>query len=156
MYGGSSKQIVAAILSPACSARRAIQVHERARGGNWGNLLEKTVCGTTFAFGPKNPWGAMMIAFYGQHHDRRGVSYTLAKYERQRSDTKSWRHNRSIRQRSHPFADVRPLRPQGIRRFRHILIPHCHAAKQHAFVGCAQERLDRLRIHRPTFLRTGG
>ena len=82
MYGGSSKQIVAAITSPACGARKTIQVYERARSGNWGNLLEKPVCGTTVAFGPNNPWGAIMITFDGQHYDQRGAYYSLARYER--------------------------------------------------------------------------
>jgi hypothetical protein len=80
MYGGSSKQIVAAAPSAACGGRKAIQIYERARSGTWGNILEKPVCGLSVSFGPNNPWGGIMITIDGQHYDQRGAYYTPAKY----------------------------------------------------------------------------
>lgn len=80
MYGGSSKQIVAAVPSAACGRRKAIQIYERANSGTWGNILEKPVCGTSVAFGPNNPWGGIMITIDGQHYDQRGAYYTPAQY----------------------------------------------------------------------------
>ena len=80
MYGGSSKQIIAAAPSAACGGLKAIQIYDRSIAGPWGNLLEKPVCGTSVSFGPKNPWGATMITIDGRHYDQRGQYYTPAKY----------------------------------------------------------------------------
>jgi hypothetical protein len=80
MYGGGSKQIVAAAPSATCGRRKAIQIYERATSGTWGNILEKPVCGTSVSFGPNNPWGGIMITIDGQHYDQRGAYYTPAKY----------------------------------------------------------------------------
>jgi len=80
MYGGGSKQIVAAAPSATCGRRKAIQIYERATSGTWGNILENPVCGTSVSFGPNNPWGAIMITIDGQHYDQRGAYYTPAKY----------------------------------------------------------------------------
>lgn len=80
MYGGSSKQLIAAAPSAACGRLKAIQIYERSIAGPWGNLLEKPVCGTRVSFGPKNPWGATMITIDGRHYDQRGQYYTPAKY----------------------------------------------------------------------------
>ena len=80
MYGGSSKQIIAAAPSATCGRLKAIQIYERSIAGPWGNLLERAVCGTQVSFGPKNPWGATMITIDGKHYDQRGQYYTLAKY----------------------------------------------------------------------------
>lgn len=80
MYGGGSKQIIAAAPSATCAPRKAIQIYEKATSGTWGNILEKPVCGTSVSFGPNNPWGAIMITIDGQHYDQRGAYYTPAKY----------------------------------------------------------------------------
>ena len=80
MYGGGSKQIVAAAPSATCGRRKAIQIYERATSGTWGNILEKPVCGTSVSFGPNNPWSAIMITIDGQHYDQRGAYYTPANY----------------------------------------------------------------------------
>ena len=80
MYGGGSKQIIAAAPSATCDRGQAIQIYERATSGTWGNILEKPVCGTSVSFGPSNPWGAIMITIDGQHYDQRGAYYTPAKY----------------------------------------------------------------------------
>lgn len=80
MYGGASKQIVAATPSASCGGRKAIQIYERANSGTWGNILEKPVCGTSVSFGPNNPWGAIMITIDGRHYDQRGAYYTPANY----------------------------------------------------------------------------
>lgn len=80
MYGGSSKQIIAAAPSATCGRLKAIQIYERSIAGPWGNLLERPVCGTQVSFGPKNPWGATMITIDGKHYDQRGQYYTPAKY----------------------------------------------------------------------------
>jgi hypothetical protein len=80
MYGGSSKQLIAAAPSAACAPKKAIQVYEKSIAGPWGNLLEKPVCGNSVSFGPNNPWGAIMITIDGRHYDQRGQYYTLAKY----------------------------------------------------------------------------
>jgi hypothetical protein len=80
MYGGGSKQIIAAAPSATCGRGKAIQIYERATSGTWGNILEKPVCGTSISFGPNNPWGGIMITIDGQHYDQRGAYYTPAKY----------------------------------------------------------------------------
>ena len=80
MYGGGSKQIIAAVPSAACGRRKAIQVYERATSGTWGNLFEKPICGSSISYGPNNPWGGIMITIDGQHYDQRGAYYTPAKY----------------------------------------------------------------------------
>jgi hypothetical protein len=80
MYGGGSKQIVAAAPSASCGHQKAIQIYERATSGTWGNLLEKPVCGASVSYGPNNPWGGIMITIDGQHYDQRGAYYTPAKY----------------------------------------------------------------------------
>lgn len=80
MYGGSSKQIVAAAPSASFGRRKAIQIYERANSGTWDKLLEQPVCGTSVSFGPENPWGAIMITIDGQHYDQRGAYYTPAPY----------------------------------------------------------------------------
>ena len=80
IYGGGSKQIIAASPSAACGHLKAIQIYERATSGTWGNILEKPVCGTDVSFGPNNPWGAIMITIDGQHYDQRGAYYTRANY----------------------------------------------------------------------------
>lgn len=80
MYGGGSKQIIAAAPSVSCGRRKAIQIYERATSGTWGNILEKPVCGTSVSFGPNNPWGGIMITIDGQHYDQRGAYYTPARY----------------------------------------------------------------------------
>ena len=79
MYGGASNQIVAAAPSETCGKRKAIQIYERAISGTWGNILEKPVCGMSVSFGPKNPWGGIMITIDGQHYDQRGAYYIPAK-----------------------------------------------------------------------------
>jgi hypothetical protein len=80
MYGGGSRQIIAAAPSASCGRRKAIQIYERATSGTWGNILEKPVCGTSVSFGPNNPWGGIMITIDGRHYDQRGAYYTPAKY----------------------------------------------------------------------------
>lgn len=80
MYGGGSKQIIAAAPSAACGQRKAIQLYERATSGTWGNMLEKPVCGANVSFGPNNPWGGIMITIDGRHYDQRGAYYTPAAY----------------------------------------------------------------------------
>ena len=80
MYGGGSRQIVAAAPSATCGPRKAIQIYERSTSGAWGNMLEKPVCGTSVSYGPNNPWGGIMITIDGQHYDQRGAYYTPAKY----------------------------------------------------------------------------
>jgi len=80
MYGGSSKQLIAAVPSAECAPKKAIQIYERSNSGLWGNILEKPVCGTSVAFGPNDPWGAIMITIDGRHYDQRGAYYTPATY----------------------------------------------------------------------------
>jgi len=80
MYGGSSRQLIAASPSAGCGHLKAIQIYERANSGTWGNILEKPVCGTNVSFGPNNPWGAIMITIDGKHYDQRGAYYTPANY----------------------------------------------------------------------------
>ena len=80
MYGGSSKQLIAAVPSAECAPKKAIQIYERSNSGLWGNILEKPVCGSSVVFGPNNPWGGIMITIDGQHYDQRGAYYTPAKY----------------------------------------------------------------------------
>lgn len=80
MYGGSSKQLIAAVPSAECAPKKSIQIYERSNSGLWGNILEKPVCGTTVAFGPNNPWGGIMITIDGRHYDQRGAYYTPANY----------------------------------------------------------------------------
>lgn len=80
MYGGSSKQMIAAAPSSNCAPKKAIQIYERSRGGPWGTLLEQPVCGTSVSFGPNNPWGGIMITIDGKHYDQRGAYYTPASY----------------------------------------------------------------------------
>lgn len=80
MYGGSSKQLIAAAPLAACAPKSAIQIYERSIAGPWGNLLEKPVCGASVSFGPKNPWGGVMITIDGKHYDQRGAYYTPANY----------------------------------------------------------------------------
>lgn len=80
MYGGSSKQLIAAVPSSECAPKKAIQIYERSNSGLWGIILEKPVCGTTVAFGPNNPWGGIMITIDGRHYDQRGAYYTPANY----------------------------------------------------------------------------
>ena len=80
MYGGSSKQLIAAVPSAECAPKKAIQIYERSNSGLWGNILEKPVCGTSVAFGPNDPWGAIMITIDGRHYDQRGAYYTPANY----------------------------------------------------------------------------
>jgi hypothetical protein len=72
--------MIVAAPSAACAPRKAIQVYERSRGGPWGNLLEKPVCGASVSFGPNNPWGGIMITIDGKHYDQRGAYYTPASY----------------------------------------------------------------------------
>lgn len=80
MYGGSSKQMIVAVPSAECAPKKAIMVYERSNSGLWGSILEKPVCGTTVAFGPNDPWGAIMITIDGRHYDQRGAYYTPANY----------------------------------------------------------------------------
>ena len=80
MYGGSSKQIIAAAPSPACGKLKAIEVYEQSRAGPWYSFFEKPVCGMSVAIGPKDPWGALMITIDGKHYDQRGQYFTLVNY----------------------------------------------------------------------------